>query len=204
MTEGEIRFFSELEDILSLDSSSSLEELDNTFNNAIQAVAAALETDLEDQDSLDQALYRVSHSDIFESHSQRMTSILLGLLNNPDALPSTVLVACNLLLQYGLENHTFFRTLRNFSLPTINKTPQSLNLNAITNVMHTLVAITKRMAFIPQNIADPNFVIQHYGRDKSVEVETHEEVSNPHSSNEKLAERRLGAVLAGLLYELCR
>ncbi|KAH9823971.1 hypothetical protein DFH28DRAFT_1117746 [Melampsora americana] len=206
MTEGEIRFFAELEDILSLDSNSSLEELDNTFNNAIQAVAAALDTDLEDQHSLDQALFRVSHSDIFESHSQRMTSILLGLLKNssPDATPSTVLVVCNLLLQYGLENHSFFRTLRNFSSPTINKTPQSSNLNPSTNVVHTLLAITKRMAFIPQTIADPNFVIQHFGRNNSTQIETHEEVSNPHSPNEKLAERRLGPVLAGLLYELCR
>ncbi|KAG0146120.1 hypothetical protein CROQUDRAFT_715739 [Cronartium quercuum f. sp. fusiforme G11] len=203
-------FLLELEKTLVLNSSFSLDQLDLAFNQALQSIISSLDSSLSDEDSLNQALSIVLQSGIFQNHSQRMTGYLIGVLNNPDSLPSSVLVACSLLLRNGLQNHSFFRYLRNFSLPTTappispkSNSPSS-TLEGPSSVMQTLLCISHRMAFIPQNVADPQLIIRHSNRGTSVEIgiDAHDPESSP--PTEKQAERRLGPVLAGLLYELCR
>lgn len=200
-------FWSMFNSIASIDPTAPLSELDAALNQAINLMSSNLVECLSDQHSLHQAVAVLLHSPLFQNHSQRVTNIIVSMLIDPQAPLSLVLVGCLTLLLNGFQNSIFFRTLRTLKISALHHTSpvfQSSNPGLPddpSQLIPVLLRIGARIGLVPPSLFSPTSSEPHSTRPGKSGVSTLVPADLP---NETYAERKLGPVLSGLLYELCR
>lgn len=103
-----------------------------------------------------------------------------------------------MLLLNGFQNSVFFRTLRTIDLSALSLTNSSSPIShpnspaELSQLIPVLLAIGTRVGLVPSSLIT------------SPSRQNPAGCSAPDSPNELYAERKLGPLLSGLLYELCR
>jgi hypothetical protein len=119
-----------------------------------------------------------------------------------------IFVACLVLLLNGFENSLFFRSLRTINLSALHLTDSSspithLNPSAeLSQLIPVLLAIGTRVGLVPSSFINPLSNHSHTIQQPTDIIFSDSSFSS--SANERYAERKLGPLLSGLLYELCR
>lgn len=103
------QFWAELEDILHISSSSSLSLLDAALRQFISICATYHQQYLQTPVQLEHACSLLLNSELFNSHSERLSSLVVSdSLTNTD--PHTQLILQHVLLFYGRNHPSFFRS----------------------------------------------------------------------------------------------
>ncbi|KAK4694657.1 hypothetical protein P7C70_g8696, partial [Phenoliferia sp. Uapishka_3] len=97
------QFWAELQEIISISPTSSLDQLDYALRNYVVFASTYMDDFLSAPGSFDQALFALLDSPLFTSHPDRMTANLISLIT-PSTSPSTLFVVLMLILHLGLAN----------------------------------------------------------------------------------------------------
>ncbi|CAE7178526.1 unnamed protein product [Rhizoctonia solani] len=101
------QFWAELEDIVHIPSSASLNRIDSALRTFITFCSTYHEKYLSTPDQLEHAISLLLDSDIFSFHSDRSTEHLVSAAHS-ETNPHALLVLYSIFLQYGRRNPAFF------------------------------------------------------------------------------------------------
>ncbi|EFP74483.2 hypothetical protein PGTUg99_033212 [Puccinia graminis f. sp. tritici] len=201
------QFWSVFQQVLSIHPTAQLSELDGALTQSLDMMGSNLAGHLSDEESLHHAVSTLLHSPLFLNHSQRVTNSIILILIDPSTPLPLIFVACLVLLLNGFENSLFFRTLRTINLSALHLTDSSspsthLSPSAeLSQLIPVLLAIGTRVGLVPSSFINPLYNHSHSNQHRT---DTISDCSSSSSANERYAERKLGPLLSGLLYELCR
>ncbi|KAH9473657.1 hypothetical protein MJO29_000724 [Puccinia striiformis f. sp. tritici] len=206
-SETDQQFWPVFNELLSVDPTGNLAELDGALIQSLEMIGSDLAGYLSDEESLHHAVSTLLHSPLFLNHSQRVTNSIILILIDPSTPLSLIFVACLVLLLNGFENAIFFRTLRTINLSALSETNSSSPIShpspsaELSQLIPVLLAIGTRVGLVPSSFID---TLSNHSHLNLYPPDSSPDLSSTGSANERYAERKLGPLLSGLLYELCR
>ncbi|OAV91210.1 hypothetical protein PTTG_04722 [Puccinia triticina 1-1 BBBD Race 1] len=205
--ETDEQFWSAFHQVLTTPPTAQLAELDGALTRSLDMMGSNLVGYLSDEESLHHAVSTLLHSPLFLNHSQRSTNSIILILIDPSTPLPLIFVACLVLLLNGFKTANFFRTLRTIDLSALNLTNSSSPIShpnpsaELSQLIPVLLAIGTRVGLVPSSFAYP---LSNTFQSNEYRTDIPSDCSSPGSANERCAERKLGPLLSGLLYELCR
>ncbi|PLW56531.1 hypothetical protein PCANC_01525 [Puccinia coronata f. sp. avenae] len=205
--ESDQQFWTAFHQTLALDSTAQLAQLDQALTRSLDLISANLAGELSDEQSLHHAVSTLFRSPLFLNHSQRVTNSIILILIDPSTPLSSIFVACLVLLLNGFENSSFFRTLRTINLSALSLTNSSSPIShpnppaELSQLIPVLLAIGTRVGLVPSSSISS---LSNHFHSNDRYADDPSDCSSPSLSNERYAERKLGPLISGLLYELCR
>ncbi|CAE6412150.1 unnamed protein product [Rhizoctonia solani] len=185
------QFWAELEDILHIPSTASLNRIDSALRAFIKFCSTYHEKYLSTADQLEHAISLLLDSDIFAFHSDRSTEHLTS-ATQTETNPHALLVIYSIFLQYGRRNPAFFGASASIPSQAGSTTRVGVGLDALT----PMVPQGKRSAghkrwqgLVPLLKDHVQWSVDDHGYGSALGVSI---------------EARLRLVCVRLLYEVCR
>ncbi|KAL5639584.1 hypothetical protein ACGC1H_006262 [Rhizoctonia solani] len=183
------QFWAELEDILHIPSTASLNRIDSALRTFINFCSTYHEKYLSTPDQLEHAISLLLDSDIFAFHSDRSTEHLTSAAHT-ETNPHALLVIYSIFLQYGRRNPAFFGA--SASIPSQAGATTRVGLDALTPMVpqgKRSAGLKRWQGLVPLLMDHVRWSVDEDGYGSALGIPI---------------EARLRLVSVRLLYEVCR